>query len=217
MDKELLAEVDAVAGDRDETRSLIMRKAIQAGLPIVKAGSNADVLTLDSELSVEVDMARKETGLTRNKILIEAIRRGFHAFVSRVMSEKLSFADVKDPKEREMLLQAIEQSGNLYDDPMVREHRQLIVERGKAVTRLMDILQHVPEAKRHYDLSERLTEFRGAPGGTGGGAAWGRGLSTEEIEWQVSMHEKYGPSSAKWPKEEVDAHYAAKEVAKSQM
>jgi len=171
----------------------------------VKAGSNADVLTLDSEFSAEVDQASKETGLRRNKILLEAIRRGLQAFVSRVMSEKVSLADVQDPEEKEMLLQAIEDSYKNYDDPMVREHRRLIVERGNAVTRLMDVLQHVPEAKRRNKAVTRLTEIRRAPGGGGGGPAWLSGLSTEEMEWQIAMAEKYG--AGKCPPEEKLAHY----------
>jgi hypothetical protein len=208
MDKELLADVDAVAGDRDETRSLVMRKAIQAGLPIVKTGSNADVLTLDGELSADVDKARKETGLARNKILIEAIRAGFHAFVSRVMSEKLSLADVQDRQEKEKLLQLIEESYKLYDEPMAREHRRLIVERGHATTRLMDILRHVPEARRRDDAAKRLTEIRRSPDGGGGGRAWGNGLSTDEMEWQIAMAEKYGNHAAKWPEELKKANSA---------
>jgi hypothetical protein len=213
IDRELLAAVDAVAGDRNETRSLVMRKAIQAGLPIVRAGSNADVLTLDSELSADVDKARKETGLARNKILIEAIRTGFHAFVSRVMSEKINLAELKDPEEREMVLQAIEESYKRYDEPMARENRRLIVERGRAVARLMDILQHVPEARRRDDAAKRLTEIRRSPGGGGGGPVWGCGLTTEEIEWQIAMREKYGSNPI--PKEEVEAREAARAIERA--
>lgn len=216
IDKELLAAVDGVAGDRNETRSLVMRKAIREGLPLVKAGGNADVLTLDSEFSADVDQAAKETKLTRAKILLEAIRVGLHAFVSRVMSEKLSLADVQDPQKRAQLLQSIEESYKLYDDPMVLEHRRLIVERGNAVTRLQDILQHVPEAKRRDDLVSRLTDFRSRPNGPGGGRVWGCGLSNEEVEWQVSMCEKYGPHPASWPEKEKIAHHAVEKAKKPQ-
>ena len=115
------------------------------------------------------------------------------------MSEKLSLAELKDPKDKEMILRALEESYKLYDDPMVIEHRKLIVERGNAVTRLNDILHHVPEAKRRHDLVNRLTEIRRSPGGGGGGPAWLSGLRTDEIEFQVKMAEKYGPSAASWP------------------
>lgn len=215
IDSKLLADVDTVAGDRDETRSLVMRKAIEVGLPIVKAGGSADVLTLDSALSAEVETARKETGQARNKILIEAIRAGFHAYVSRTMSEKMSLANVQDPKAKESLQRTIEEHYKLYDEPMAKEHRRLIIERGDAVTLLKDILFHVPDAKRRHDLLIRLTENRQKPGGGGGGHAWGSGLNTEEIEWQVSMADKYGVSAAAWPKTEVDAHNAAMEAKKS--
>jgi len=216
IDKESLAAVDRVAGDRNETRSQVMRKAIQQGLPLVEAGGSADVLTVDSEISADVDQASKELKLRRNKILLEAIRIGLQAFVSKAMSEKLSLADVQDPKEKAQLLQAIEESYKLYNDPMVIQHRRLIVERGHAVTRLNDILQHVPEAKRRDDLVNRLTEYRRQPGGGGGGRVWGCGLSNEEVEWQVAMYEKYGVPSGNWPKEEVQAHRAAEDAKKSQ-
>jgi predicted transcriptional regulator len=212
IDEKLLTDVDRVAGDRNETRSLVMRKAIQEGLPLVKAGGNADVLTLDSEISADVDQAAKETKLKRNKILLEAIRIGLQPFVSRTMSEKMSLANGQSPEERDQMLQALEVSWKIYDDPMVREHRRLVIERGNAVSRLMDILQHIPEAKRRDDLLMRLTEHRRLPGGGGGGAAWGNGLSNEEIEWQVLMAEKYGVNSATWPKEECEAREAARKL-----
>jgi len=212
MDKELLAEVDALAGDRDETRSLVMRKAIQAGLPIVKTGSNADVLTLDSELSAEVDQGVKETKLRRNKILLEAIRAGLQAYVSRVMSEKLSLAELQDPSQRETIIQMIEDSYNRIDNPTVREHRKLILERGRATVQLMDILQHVPEAKRREKLVNRLIEIRKKPGGIGYAKVWGCGLSNEEVEWQINMADKYGVDSSKWPKAEIEARDAASKI-----
>lgn len=77
------------------------------------------------KISAEVDQASKELKLRRNKILLEAIRIGLQAFVSRAMSEKLSLADVQDPKEKAQLLQAIEESYKLYNDPMVIQHRRL--------------------------------------------------------------------------------------------
>ena len=214
LDEELLTAVDRLAAALKENRSVIMRKAIREGLPLVESGGG-DMVKLDSELSATVDNACKETELSRNKILLEAIRAGLHAFVSRAMSEKLSLAELQDPKQKEELLWSIEQSYKLYDDPAVREHRKLIWERGNATTRLMDILQHVPEAKRRADAAEKLTEIRRKPGGTGGGPAWLSGLSTEEMEWQIAMAEKYGPSIANWPEAEKKAHFDAIEAKKN--
>ena len=208
----LIEELDRVAANVKESRSAVMRKAIREGLPILKAGGNADVLALDSELSTDVDQTVKETKERRNKILLEAIRIGLQPYFTRKTSEMVSLADKKDPKEKDYLLQQIERSYELYTDPMVIEQRKLIVERGRAVTRLNDILQHVPEAKRRDDLVTRLTEFRHKPGGSGGGAVWGCGLSNEEVEWQVAMYEKYGVPSSNWPKEETDAREAARKV-----
>jgi metal-responsive CopG/Arc/MetJ family transcriptional regulator len=201
----LIAQIDRLAADLKESRSSLMRRAIREGLALAKAGGNADVITLDSEFSTEVDQLSRELELRRNKILLEAIRTGLQAFASRKLSEKMSLADVQDPKKKALLLQAIEESYKNYNDPMAIEHRRLIVERGKATTRLMDILQHVPEARRRDDLVNRLSEFRHSPGG-GGGPAWGSGLSTDEIEYQVRMAEKYGAHPAQWPEGIKRAH-----------
>ena len=194
----LIAELDRLAAQLKESRSSLMRRAIREGLTAVKMGGNADTIVLDSAFSAEVDQLSGEIEMRRDKILLEALRTGLQAFDSRKLSEKMSLADVQDPKKKALLLQAIEESYKNYSDPMAIEHRRLIVERGKATTRLMDILQHVPEARRRDDLVNRLSEFRHSPGG-GGGPAWGCGLSTEEIEYQVRMSEIYGAHPAQWP------------------
>lgn len=67
---------------------------------------------------------------------------------------------------------------------------------------------HVPEAWRWHQLVEKLEKIRLSPGG-GGGGVWGHGLSTTEVEWQVEMAEKYGPT-AKLPEHEIKAREAAR-------
>ena len=76
----------------------------------------------------------------------------------------------------------------------------------------MDILQHVHEAKRRDDLVNRLTEIRRLPASGGGGRVWVCGLSTDEVEWQVTMIDKYGVDSSKWSKDEVEKRDAARKV-----
>lgn len=201
----LIAELDRLAAQLKESRSSLMRRAIREGLTAVKMGGNADTIVLDSAFSAEVDQLSREIEMRRDKILLEALRTGLQAFGSRKLSEKLSLAEVQDPKEKALLLQAIEDSYKRHDDPMVVEHRRLIAERGHATTRLMDILQHVPEAKRRHDLVERLAQLRDSPG-SGCGPTWGCGLSTEAIEYQVRMSEKYGAHPAQWPEEIKKSH-----------
>jgi hypothetical protein len=185
-----------------------MRKAIREGLPLVESGGG-DMLKLDGELSADVDRASKETELRRSKILLEAIRTGLHAFVSRTISEKENLANVQDPEQKTRLLQMLEESYKQYDDPMVREHRRLILERSQALTRLNDLLENVPEAKRRSDLVNRLAEFRRQPGGGAGGRPM---LSNEELAWQVAMCEKYGADHTAWPEKEKMAHAAARKA-----
>jgi len=91
------------------------------GLPLVKAGDNADVLTLDSEISADVDQVVKETKFRRNKILLEALRIGLPPYISRTMSEKLNLANVQRPEEVEQTIKAIQECYRDYDDPMLKE------------------------------------------------------------------------------------------------
>jgi predicted transcriptional regulator len=71
-------------------------RTLQTASGLLKAGGKADVITLDSEISADVDQAAKDTKLKRNKILLEAIRTGLQPFISRTMSEKMSLANVQE-------------------------------------------------------------------------------------------------------------------------
>jgi metal-responsive CopG/Arc/MetJ family transcriptional regulator len=209
IDDELLAEIDSVAETTKESRSAIMRRAIRDGLPLIKSGGGADVVTLDSETARDVDSASKETQVSRSKFLIEAIRTGLQATYSMLMRDKLVRAQEQNPKDKEaeMLIHSWEHSA-LMENPMGREVRAAMRQRGAVNTHLWDILMHVPEAWRRYQLVEQLTQIRRSPGG-GGGYVWGAGLSTDEVEWQVKNAEKYG-IGAKTPAEEVKAREAAR-------
>ena len=209
IDDELLTEIDKVVESTKESRSAVMRRAIREGLPLVKSGGAADVVTLDSETSRDLDAASKETNVSRSKILIEAVRTGLQAAYSALMRDKLVRAQEQNPKDKdaETMIYGWEHS-ILMHDPMGREVRAAMRQRGAALNRLWDILQHVPEAWRRYELVEKLTQMRRSPGG-GGGSVWGHGLSTNEVDWQIKMNEKYG-ISGKISDEEVKARDAAR-------
>ena len=210
IDDELLAEIDGIAETTKESRSAIMRRAIREGLPLLKSGGGADVVTLDGETSRDIDAASKETNVSRSKFLIEAIRTGLQATYSSLMRDKLVRVQEKNPndKETETLIHAWEHS-IIMDNPMGREVRAALRQRGAIMIRLWDILSHVPEAWRRHQLVEQLTKLRRSPGGAGVGV-WGCGLSTREIEWQIQMAEKYG-NGAKLPDEEIAARDAERE------
>ena len=179
-----------------------MRKAIQEGLPIVKAGGNADVLVLDSELSDFLNELAKNYKRKRNSILLEAIRRGVRSVEAHLL---YTSNDEIPPEVSKMML-----NSNPDAEPLLREVRSAKIDRGALKIQLNDLMFHVPEAKRRADAIEKLAELRRQPGGGGGGSPWGHGLSTAEIEWQISMKEKYGAQP--YPKEEVDAREAAREI-----
>ncbi len=206
IDDELLAEVDRTAEEVKENRSAVMRKAIREGLALVK--TKGDIVSLDGELSADVATASKDTGLSRGKVLLEAIRVGLQPFYSKRMREKTIAAQSRNPEEAELLRHVLERS-DLFDDPMGREMRTALIQRGMLQNRLDDLLRHVPEAKRRVELIDRLVEFRHKPDGPGGGMPIG--LSTEELEYQVGMSEKYGPHPANWPEAEKSARAIARE------
>lgn len=208
IDDELLAAIDRVAEATKESRSAVMRRAIREGLPVVESGGSADVISLDSELSKDVDQISKEGGLSRAKVILECIRAGLQAFYYRIMREKIVHAQDRNPKEAEGLLATLELEERA-NDPVARELRTALRQRGAALVRLWDILMYVPEAWRRHQLIEKLNRIRSGPKGLGGGPVWGAGLSTEEIEWQIQMAEKYGPSGP-IPEEEVKARDAAR-------
>lgn len=207
IDNELLAEIDRAAEASKSKRSEIMRRAIRAGLPLVQAGASADMVSLDSELSKDVDQISKDAKLSRAKVIIECIRTGAQAFYNRVMREQVIHSQEHKPEEAESLLATME-TWHHADEPMNRELRTALRQRGAAMIRLWDLLTHVPEAWRRHQLVEKLTKARLGPGGIGG-TVWGHGLSTEEVEWQVNMAEKYGPAT-KLPEHEVAAREAAR-------
>jgi hypothetical protein len=87
-----------------------------------------------------------------------------------------------------------------------QEVRNAKIARGALKIQLNDLLYHVPEAKRRADAIEKLTAIRRQPDGGGGGSAWGNGLNTEEMEWQIAMAEKYGNSAITWPEDQKATH-----------
>jgi hypothetical protein len=189
-----------------------MRRAIREGLAVVKTGGSADVITLDGETSRDVDAASKDVQISRTKFLLESIRVGFEAAYTRLIRDKWARVQDQDPqnKEAESWLHFME-SRISREDPMMREVRTAMRQRGAALNRLWDILTHVPEAWRRYQLVEQLTTICKSPGGRGGGV-WGMGLTTGEIEWQVRMHEKYGYGAL--PAEEIAAREPVREREK---
>ena len=208
IDDDLLAEIDRIAESTKESRSAVMRKAMREGLPLVKSGGGADILTLDSETSRDVDTASKEAKVKREKFIIEAIRTGLQATYLALMRDHWIREQNKDPnnKEAESYIAVMEHS-LLLDNPTGREVRAVIRQRGAIFMRLFDILLNVPEAFERVELVERLVQLRKESGDLP--TVWGCGLSNTEVRWQINWREKYGKGTP--PPEEMAAHDAKKE------
>src|SRR6185436_12857143 len=147
IDDELLAEIDAVAESTKESRSAVMRQAIRQGLGVLKSGGNADVLVLDTATSRDVDTACKETKVDRAKMILESIRRGLQATYCSLMRDYWLREQDQNPtnKKAQMWVQCFEHSV-LTENPMGYEIRSAMRQRGAALRRFHDLLQHVPEA-----------------------------------------------------------------------
>lgn len=209
IDADLLAEIDRIAEGTKESRSAVMRRAIREGLPVVEAGGSADVISLDSELSSDVGQASAEVKLNRAKLILECIRTGLQPVYNRLMREQVIDNQEHTPEQADRLLAFMEDRDRLAD-PMAREMRTALRQRGAAVSRLTDILENVPEARRRQELMDKLTEIHRGPGGLGGGN-WGLGVSNEEMEWQLAMIEKYGVG-AELPAREIKAREKARKA-----
>jgi len=185
-----------------------VKSAEEDGLPVLAAGGKADVVCMDGELSKDVDQVSAYAKLNRAKIILECIRTGVQPLYNKLMRDRIVQSQDHAPEDADTLLAIMEQTQQL-DDPMQRELRTALRQRGAALVRLNDILAHVPEARRRRELIERLTEFCQDPGGLRVGV-WGAGLSTEEIEWQIKMVEKYG-NGGKLPEEEIKSREIERE------
>jgi hypothetical protein len=209
LDDELLAEIDSVAESTKESRSAVMRRAIREGLGVVKSGGSADVIVMDSETSRDVNTASQEAKVSRAKFVIEAIRTGLQATYCRLMRDHWLREQDKNPgnKETGSWVHTFEHS-MLLENPMGQEVRAAMRQRGAALSRFHDLLEHVPEAFARFKLVERLIQVRRKNGGIT--AVWGMGLSTEEVAWQIEMDEKYGGDKP-LPKKEVTVRETARD------
>lgn len=199
MDDDFLTEIDRLAEAKNQTRSAIMRDAIRSGLEIVKSGGSADVLTVDSELSREVDALAAGHNRKRNSILLDAMRQGLRAVDVALMVKKARSEGIE-----EGAVKSTEIAHELDLFPEKAEAKKAMLERYVYQKQVDDLVRHVPAARERKEAIEKLIKLRTEAGQWR--TVWGCGLSTEEIKWQIAMHENYGHDSTKWPKSEIDRH-----------
>jgi hypothetical protein len=78
---EVAAMVEEARAATGEETAALLRKAIRAGLPLVKSGGEA--VSLDGEISRDVGNVAQWHGWTRAKVMLEAIRLGLPAVHAR--------------------------------------------------------------------------------------------------------------------------------------
>jgi predicted transcriptional regulator len=209
LDAELLAEIDAVAADVKDSRSGVMRRAIRAGLPLVKSGG--EVVRLSGELADSVgELVARFAEIpgqkrTRDGVLAEAIQRGFRAVELQAMIE-----DGRARGMDEASLHGVLASHGLDTYPEKRTVREALLAKGALEIQLADLLANFPGAAARQQAIQQLIELRRAAGFWP--KVWGCGLSTAEIQWEISMRERHGPDSAQWPKEEVERREREREA-----
>ncbi len=190
MDSEFLAEIDSVAADVKDSRSGVMRRAIRAGLPLVKSGG--EVVSLDGELSRDVEEVSKLTENSRPKVLLESIRAGLQAFLHKAMREKIVAAQNQKPENAAGLL-AVMDASPWNSNPLWQESRAMLAERGAVKVQLLDLLAEVPEARERKEVIERHANlFRQRRGSWP--SMWGSGVSTAELKRQIAELEREAAS-----------------------
>lgn len=203
LPESLIAEIDRVAADVKDSRSGAMRRAIRAGLPLVKSGG--EVVRLSGELADFVGELATHHRRSREAVLASAVKHGLEAVNVELMVEE---ARAKGTDEASLAIILAHHENDLR--PEKRAAHTAIRERAALQIQMSDLLQHCPEAMRRKESIEKLIEIRR----TGGQwlKVWGCGLSNEEIRWQIEMAEKYGHDSANWPKEETTMRDLAREA-----
>lgn len=89
IDAELEELVDQVAKAKGQKKSVVMREAMRAGLPIVKIGGNWEVVPVDPELQSDITNVSDWKGLSRGKVLLESLKIGLPAVNVRFPNKEL--------------------------------------------------------------------------------------------------------------------------------
>ncbi|MEO5802529.1 MAG: hypothetical protein ABIR24_03300, partial [Verrucomicrobiota bacterium] len=131
---------------------------------------------------------------TRNSIIIEAIRRGI-----RSVDAHLLYSTPSEGIPPEMSQHMLDMNPDA--EPLMREVRAAKIAKGKLEIQLDDLRRHCPGVQHRLDLMEKLAAFR-RKGGINYSLLQAN-LSNEYMEWEISMHERFGSDSSSWPKEEI--------------
>jgi len=184
----LIAEIDRIAADVKDSRSGVMRRAIRAGLPLVKSGG--EVVRLSGELADLVGELAVAYKRSRENILAEAVQRGIRAVNS--------FGAIEEARANgmnEAALAGFEQVEELDRYPEKRAVRQVLREKGALQIQLDDLLQHCPEARERKETIERLVPLARQQRGAWPNM-WGSGVSTAELKRQLAELEAGGSAEA---------------------
>lgn len=179
LDDQLLSGIDEVSSELSDTRSSIMRRAIRAGLPLVKSGG--DVVRLSGAISDHVGELSKLYKRDRERLLIDAIERGIHSTQAHLLYQP---RDDISPEAAEGMLQC---SGD--KEPLLREVQQAKIEKGGLQIQLADLMHHCEDARDRKETIERHANLARKKYGSWP-PMWGKGVTTEELKRQISRMEK---------------------------
>ena len=182
LDDETRREIElAMAATGENVAATILRKAIRAGLPLVKSGGEA--VRLSGELSDFVGACASRGKRTRESIIAEAVQRGIRGVDTCLMIEEARANGI--PEGALASVQAADEM-DLY--PEKRAVRQALREKGALQIQLEDLLQHCPEARERKETLEKLVTLARSVRG-GWPSMWGSGVSTAELQRQLGALE----------------------------
>ena len=185
LDEASIAEIDRIAKLRRDSRSSVMRAAIQAGLPMIETGSGEMVL-MDGPLSEDVKKVGEWQKWSRQKVIIESIRLGLPSVAARFASHdglERSGITGEDAKKWEEIMLAHDPESL----PLARDYQKLRQEAGRLRRLLRDAETMVPAVEERMALLKRHVELQVQSGTFFTGFAYG--VSTEEIKRQIAEFE----------------------------
>ena len=149
MDHEFVAEIDRVAKEMKESRSLVMRSALRYGLPLLKSRGAADVVQLDGELSAEVGRIADRHDLPRQKVLIESVRAGLGSAHARLIAEwaarSQTGAAIETPELAAAILMSPKDANPLAHDLIISRSRE------RSLQQLLTEVESDPEGAKIVD------------------------------------------------------------------
>jgi len=144
LDEESLAKIDRIAKGKGDSRSSVMRLAINYGLPAVEAGGG-EFIVMDGEMSADVGKVAETFNLTRQRVILDAIRIGAAPLYSRYERQAMQAGkEVVQDQPSETFSHLARHDFDFFNEPLQVEHGRALRENAFLNQLLKSFLRLVP-------------------------------------------------------------------------